>query len=57
MRFDPENLDRARKYLEALEAGATGEENGRFFAPHVVQEELPRGGKIAAQRYDCFERC
>ena len=41
MPFDPENLDRARKYLEAIEAGTTGEELGRFFAPDVVQEEFP----------------
>jgi ketosteroid isomerase-like protein len=38
---DPENLDRARRYLEAIEAGATGDELGRFFAPDVVQEEFP----------------
>ena len=41
MPFDPENLDRARKYLEAIEAGATGDELGRFFASDVVQEEFP----------------
>jgi ketosteroid isomerase-like protein len=41
MSFDPENLDRARKYLEAIEAGATGDELGRFFTPDVVQEEFP----------------
>ncbi len=41
MAFDPENLDRARKYLEAIEAGVTGDELGRFFAPDVVQEEFP----------------
>ena len=41
MAFDPENLDRARRYLEAIEAGATGEELGRFFAPDAVQEEFP----------------
>ena len=41
MPFDPENLDRARKYLEAIEAGATGDELGRFFALDVVQEEFP----------------
>lgn len=41
MPFDPENLDRARRYLEAIEAGATGDELGCFFAPDVVQEEFP----------------
>ena len=38
---DPENLDRARRYLEAIEAGATGDELGRFFTPDAVQEEFP----------------
>ena len=41
MPSDPENLDHARRYLEAIEAGATGDELGRFFAPDVVQEEFP----------------
>ena len=41
MPLDPENLDRARRYLDAIEAGATGDELGRFFAPDVVQEEFP----------------
>jgi hypothetical protein len=46
-----------RKYLAALEAGATGHALAAFYAPDVVQEELQfREGKIARQRnYDCFE--
>jgi len=35
------NLDAARQYLAAIERGATGDELAQFFAPDVVQEELP----------------
>ena len=35
------NLELAREYLAALEAGATGDALARFYAADVVQEELP----------------
>jgi ketosteroid isomerase-like protein len=35
------NLDAARQYLAAIERGAVGDELAQFFAPEVVQEELP----------------
>lgn len=35
------NLARARKYLQAIEEGATGEALAQFFDPAVVQEEFP----------------
>ena len=35
------NLDAARQYLAAIQRGAIGEELAQFFAPEVVQEELP----------------
>jgi ketosteroid isomerase-like protein len=35
------NLERAKAYLAALEAGATGDALARFYADDVVQEELP----------------
>jgi ketosteroid isomerase-like protein len=35
------NLERAKAYLSALERGATGDALARFYAPEVVQEELP----------------
>ena len=35
------NLDRARRYLEAIEQGTTGEALAQFFDPAVVQEEFP----------------
>jgi steroid delta-isomerase-like uncharacterized protein len=35
------NLERAKAYLEALEAGATGDALARFYAEDVVQEEFP----------------
>lgn len=41
MPSDPKNLDLAKRYLEAIEAGATGDELAAFFAPDVVQEEFP----------------
>jgi ketosteroid isomerase-like protein len=34
-------LDLAKRYLEALEAGATGDDLAAFFAPDVVAEEFP----------------
>jgi ketosteroid isomerase-like protein len=36
-----DNLAKARKYLAAIESGATGEALASFFTPDVVQEELP----------------
>ncbi|HVE71078.1 MAG TPA: nuclear transport factor 2 family protein [Thermoanaerobaculia bacterium] len=38
---DLANLDAARQYLAAIASGATGDSLARFFAPDVVQEELP----------------
>lgn len=35
------NLEIARRYLAAIERGATGETLAAFFAPDVVQEEFP----------------
>jgi ketosteroid isomerase-like protein len=35
------NLERAKAYLAAVEAGATGDELARFYADDVVQEEFP----------------
>jgi len=35
------NLDAARRYLAAIQRGATGDELAQFFTPDVVQEELP----------------
>jgi ketosteroid isomerase-like protein len=35
------NLDTARRYLAAIQRGATGDELAQFFTPDVVQEELP----------------
>jgi ketosteroid isomerase-like protein len=36
-----ENLQAARRYLAAIEAGATGDQLATFFAPDVVQQEFP----------------
>ena len=36
-----ENVELAKRYLEAIEAGATGDELADFFAPDAVQEEFP----------------
>lgn len=41
MPSDPKNLDLAKRYLEAIEAGATGDDLADFFAPDVVAEEFP----------------
>jgi ketosteroid isomerase-like protein len=38
---DPENLDLARRYLEAIASGMTGDELADFFLPDVIQEEFP----------------
>jgi len=38
---DLANLDAARQYLAAITRRATGDALARFFAPDVVQEELP----------------
>jgi ketosteroid isomerase-like protein len=35
------NLDTARRYLQALENGATGPALAAYFAPGVVQQEFP----------------
>jgi ketosteroid isomerase-like protein len=35
------NLDFVKRYLGAIEAGATGDALAAFFAPDVVQEEFP----------------
>ncbi len=35
------NLDRARRYIEAVERGVYGDELAAFFTPDVIQEELP----------------
>lgn len=35
------NEDLARRYLAAIEAGATGESLAAFFDPAVIQEEFP----------------
>ena len=41
MPSDPEKIELAKRYLEAIEAGATGDELAEFFAPDVVAEEFP----------------
>ena len=41
MASETENVELARRYLEAIEAGATGDELADFFASDVVQEEFP----------------
>ena len=41
MPSDPGMLDLAKRYFEAIEAGATGDELAAFFAPDVVAEEFP----------------
>ncbi|HEY6064563.1 MAG TPA: nuclear transport factor 2 family protein [Thermoanaerobaculia bacterium] len=38
---EKDNLDVARRYLEAVERGATGDALAAFFTPDVVQEEFP----------------
>jgi hypothetical protein len=51
------SLALARKFLAAIEAGATGDALAAFYAADVVQEEFPnRLVPIIRQRnYDCFE--
>ena len=51
MHSGSENLNLARRYLEAIEAGATGNELAGFFAPEVVQEE-GRGHRDPSWRSD-----
>jgi len=46
------NLAAARRYLEALERGAEGDELAAFFAPEVVQEEFPNRLVPAGARRD-----
>ena len=41
MPSDPEKLELAKRYLVAIEAGATGDELAAFFTPDVVAEEFP----------------
>lgn len=41
MPSDHDNLETARRYLAALESGATGEALREFFTDDVVQEEFP----------------
>src|SRR5687767_14126394 len=38
---EQENIATARRYLAAIEAGATGDALAVFFTPDVVQVELP----------------
>jgi ketosteroid isomerase-like protein len=35
------NVETARRYLNAIERGATGDTLAEFFTPNVVQEEFP----------------
>jgi ketosteroid isomerase-like protein len=44
-----DNLEIARRYLQALERGDTGEELSRFFAPDVVLEEFPNAPRQGAR--------
>jgi ketosteroid isomerase-like protein len=46
------NLETARKYLQAIEAGATGDALARFFTPDVQQHELPNRMAPAGVRRD-----
>lgn len=51
-----QNVDLARRYLTAIERGATGDDLAAFFAPNVVQQEFPNRLMPTRQRnYDCFE--
>lgn len=36
-----QNVERARKYLTAIERGAIGDDLAAFFSPDVVQQEFP----------------
>ena len=36
-----DNIEIARKYLQAIEQGATGTTLAQFFAPNVVMELFP----------------
>ena len=46
------NLEHARRYLQALEAGAQGEALAAFFTPDVVQEEFPNRLFASGRRHD-----
>jgi ketosteroid isomerase-like protein len=50
-----ENLQIARRYLQALERGDTGEDLSRFFAPDVVLEEFPNRLTPLGKRRDLDE--
>jgi ketosteroid isomerase-like protein len=52
MPSDPGMLELAKRYLEALEAGATGDELADFFALDVVQEEFPNRFQPQGARRD-----
>lgn len=41
MTTEPDNLATARCYLQAIEAGATGDDLASFYTPDAVQEEFP----------------
>jgi ketosteroid isomerase-like protein len=49
------NLEIARRYLQALERGDTGEDLSRFFAPDVVLEEFPNRLTPVGKRRDLAE--
>ena len=46
------NLDTALRYLQALEAGATGEALAAFFHPEAAQREYPNALNRAGQTRD-----
>jgi len=52
MPSDPEKLELAKRYLEAIEAGATGDELAQFFAPDVIAEEFPNRFLLQGARRD-----
>jgi len=37
----PDHVETARRYLEAIGAGAVGDDLAAFFDPEIVQEEFP----------------
>jgi ketosteroid isomerase-like protein len=47
-----DNLATTRRYLQAIESGATGDALAAFFAPDVVQEEFPNRLKPQGGRAD-----
>lgn len=46
------NLEVARRYLQALTAGATGQALAAFFTPDVIQHELPNRLVVNGARRD-----